>query len=302
MLKIAIIGGTSFIAKSFISLLGAQDIVVKVWSRNGPNYVDYPEKKLDVNELLEYDFIFNFMGGGIQPGADISKKKLYEINAFAPMDLLNDLSDKKFKGTVVTFGSYFEIGVQKSKVPTSEYDLITSKLSAINDYAISKRLLTRYIHDNLVLESFEVKVMHLILPNVFGAGENEDRLLPYLIRQIKLNNSIQLSNGLQTRQYLHVDNIVLFLKEIVLSNSVESGVFNLGSPHILTIKKLVSIVKKEAIDRHMDVPTIEIGKLSTRDMHAGYLALDDNLIKSKYGWKNDFDIQSAIGKYFSYGN
>ena len=243
--KVAIIGSQSFLAtyiinafkkKTSLSLTGFSRV------KNDLNIdkhilFSFPQVDLDFEKLLDFDTIIYTVGRGIQQKTGESIESIYSVNAFLPIKILNFLFSKKFNGQFITFGSYFEIGYNNEYHFYSEDEVVLSANKVPNDYAASKRLLTCFISSR----DLNLKHYHLILPNIYGCGENENRIIPYLINSILKELPVKLTSGEQIRQYIHTSDVANLVVSIV-QNDYQSGIYNITQEQPLKIKDLVGKV------------------------------------------------------------
>lgn len=300
MKKVAIIGSTSFLARKLIERLGKEDFRIGLWNRNPSKnefLFSYPTSMPDVQELASFDYIFYLAGAGVQSSQKPSCAELYGINTIMPIQLISQLRDINYKGTFISFGSYFELGQSTITTAAKEEDIIYSTANAFNEYCKSKHLLSHFIQEQLN-DELSFSLVHFIIPNMYGKGENENRLLPYLIRNIKQKSPLILSHGTQLRQFLHVDDISSFLCKKVQEDKFESGIYNLGSEHIMSVAALVQNTVGLAEQLGYELPEIEFGKVERHDAKASYLALDDQKAKTELGWKPIKELEESIKEYF----
>lgn len=300
MKKVAIIGSTSFLARKLFERLVKEDVEIGLWNRNPLKkefLFSYPATMPDVQELVSFNYILYLAGAGVQSSQKPSCAELYGINTIIPIQLISQLRDTNYNGTFISFGSYFELGKSTITTAANEEDIIYSTAQAFNEYCKSKHLLSHFIQEQLN-EELSFSLVHFIIPNMYGKGENENRLLPYLIRNIKQNSPINLSHGTQLRQFLHVDDISSFLCRKVQEDKFESGIYNLGSKHIMSVAALVERTVELAEQLGYELPEIEFGKAERHDAQASYLALDDQKAKTELGWKPSKKLEESIKEYF----
>lgn len=247
MKKITIIGSNAFVATYLIAALADGKNRVRLFGKTPPYMLpdgfefcpfQLPGQPIDFETLLDEDLIVVTAAAGAQVGGRYDAQQTFAMNAFFPIQLLNFLNGRPdFKGAVVTFGSYFEIGANQSERPFSELQVVAAIGEVPNDYCSSKRLLSRFIANR----PLSVRHYHLFVTNIYGKGENANRLIPYLIENLTKNQPVKLTSGLQIRQYLHVEDLVGVLCDI-LENDYPSGIYNISRPEAVQVRDVVKTV------------------------------------------------------------
>ena len=254
---------------------------LNVYGRTAPQKHSYTQfiktdllsDNLDYAALAKSDIIIYAAGAGIQFHLKENSDSVYKLNVFVPVQICNHLKDLKFKGTFVTFGSYFEIGENLEDLAFTEIDILQTKLKAPNDYVISKRMLTRFF------SSFQSTFtsLHFILPTIYGETESNYRLIPYTLRSINENQELRLTSGEQVRQYIYINDIAQLLFETI-DSTIESGVYNVCGVEEFSVKQLVTKLfnlcnkelpenifgKSQRIDTGMKILKLNGTKLSTK--------------------------------------
>lgn len=244
--KIAIIGSNGFLASAFGQILTQQGHTVSVFGRGVPtnyrvqNY--FQISLLDISEighkLAKHEIIIYCAGAGIQFHKHENEKTVYDLNLLIPIKICYELNKLQYEGTFITFGSYFEIGVNTNyELLYNEVDIQNSNLIAPNDYTISKRLLTKFTTSYRPV----FKHLHFILPTIFGENESEYRLIPYTIKSILTRADISFTSGDQLRQYIYVNDVVELISLAVQQN-IAGGVYNIGGTEQYLVKDLVSLL------------------------------------------------------------
>jgi nucleoside-diphosphate-sugar epimerase len=240
-MKVAIVGSNSFLAEYIIRILVRHNIEPALYGTTSSiefplleyTAFKFPEQPIDYKDLLEYDAVIYTAGAGIQANLNETTEIIYELNSFLPIRLATMLSVNNFKGKLITFGSYFEIGNETTERYYSENEVISSVKKVPNDYCASKRILSRFFSNDQNLDFY-----HLILPNIYGKGENPQRIIPYLINSLKNNEDIKLTSGEQVRQYIHATDVAKTIFDIINEN-YQKGFYNLCRPEPIQIKELV---------------------------------------------------------------
>lgn len=290
MVKTAIIGSTSFLGKNLIPILHKEGHVITLFSRkkNTENHeclwFSLPDAIPDLGIFLKFDIIVFAVAAGVQSSNKCSTDEIYELNAFFPIKFAIFLNANMFKGKYITFGSYFEIGSQAAHKNFTEKDLVLSDFRVPNAYCVSKRLLTRFVNDSLL----ELKHYHIILPSIYGRNENENRLIPYIIKNLKTNSGFELTSGNQIRQYLHIFDVCYFIL-LLCSKNVEKGMYNLSPEENIRVKDLV-----EMIFNHFNKdPQKALGMAKRKDESMQILLLDNTKAKD-LGWNPTISLNAGI--------
>lgn len=286
--RIAILGGNSFLASYVQKYFADVSHEVDSFQRNGEFKLEYPSFVPPIDILLKYDTIIITASAGVQSGKVETDQIILGLNAFYPIQLIMELEKYNYKGKVVTFGSYFEIGNCGEDKFLNEYEVIHSDLDTRNLYALSKRLLSRFCSSY----SGPVAWYHLILPSVYGKGENPSRLIPYLIGSVQAGNTIKVTKGAQVRQYLHASDVVSFI-DYFHKEQISPGIYNLSPDESLTIAALRSLVIEMVASDSKFVMEIIQG----RDENMRILQLDSSKARS-YGWLPSTRLKKGIQSYF----
>lgn len=291
-MKVALIGGNSFIARSIAQsdVFSSCDIYccARENNQNAPNYIKFTYPDVDFSFLLDFDVIINCIGVGVQSGNVVSATEMYDSNAFFPIKLIDYLDKNKYQGALVTFGSYFEIGDCSEDKFFDEEMLSSTSLSVPNDYCISKRLLSRFITSKKV----DFPLFHLIIPSVYGPSENTNRLIPYTINSIQQGAELEFSEGLQIRQFLHVSDLAQAIYTLI-DVLPESGIYNVASSDIYSVRELITIIG-DAMG--VEIPAECFGRKKTRDTSLKFLKLNGDKLY-RLGFKPNIDIKSGILGY-----
>jgi nucleoside-diphosphate-sugar epimerase len=297
MQTISIIGGNSFLAMRIRKhLVKDANVQVQVFGTNvellssRETQFDFrlPEQQLDFEKLLKSDTILYCAGAGVQSSKKYASETLYDVNLFEPIRLLLRLGEDGFKGNVITFGSYFEIGNNSDKQSFQENDVIHSKHLVANEYARSKRLLSQFIDS----ASFTFNQYHLILASIYGLGENENRLIPYLVKQMQENKPVHVSSGEQIRQYIHVTDVINLLTEL-FKGRIITGIYNVAGRETISVRTLVETVAAQIQPN----ATITFGEVSKTDQSMAILNIATNKISAQSSWLPTITLKQGINEY-----
>lgn len=251
--------------------------------------INFMEESLDYESIIAADMIIYAVGAGIQSNLKEKNDLIYNLNTTIPVNICNKLKEFGYAGCFVTFGSVFEIGESEKRMPFSERDIITALNKAPNDYAVSKRMLTRFI------DSYQHEFIHwhFIIPTIYGEKENPKRLVPYTINAIKNGEPLHFTAGDQTRQYIHVSEIPRII-ELAFSKEMPSGIYNIEGKETMTVKEIVNLIHCVYGKK---VPVDCFGSTSRSDVGMKYLALDGSKLKQAIGFNAIVKMEDVIKRY-----
>ncbi|TGD82998.1 NAD-dependent epimerase/dehydratase family protein [Hymenobacter wooponensis] len=298
-MKVAIIGSNSLLASYVIDEFSKEEnYQLVLFGKEAKdderdniifNLFQYPQIKVELSSLLDCDVIVYCAATGVQAGGKADSDIIYDVNAFYPIKILNYLSENGFSGKWVSFGSYFEIGDTSQVSPLNEEQVLSSYFNIPNHYCSSKRLLTKFIVNNI----YNVKVFHFVLPTIYGERENPNRLIPYIINSLQKGQPMKLSAGTQIRQYLHCADVASMVR-LIAENDLPIGIYNLANEAPIQIATLVkyifSIFNRDA--------TPFLGTANTRDESMKYLAISSEKASAQIPeWRPSIGIEEGIRRY-----
>lgn len=206
-------------------------------------HVDLVKVPLDVIPLLDSDVIIYAAGAGVQAALHADSGLMYQLNMKVPIDITLNLKKQNYRGIYISFGSYMEIGMNDENAKAfTEEEIICSLLPVTNDYALSKRLYSRYMADLWV----EYTYWHFILPNMFSYDDFKPgtRLIPYVLQYLQaykqgLNpEEPRFSAGNQTREFILMEDVFAIISKSV-ETGLPSGIYNMGGGEFQSIRELI---------------------------------------------------------------
>lgn len=297
-MKISIIGSDSFLAGYIIRELIKTSAELKLFGISEEIFPElsftkfsFPSLPIKIDLLLESNAVIYCAGAGIQSNLIEDKELIYELNAFQPIKIFNQLIKNNFIGKFISFGSYFEIGDSQNEQSFNEKDLLSSRLAVPNDYCISKRIFSRFL-DSV---NSKIQFFHFILPNIYGKNENKSRIIPAVIQSIRSGIPMAFTTGTQVRQYLHVQDIANQVCNCVFEN-FNPGIYNLTNSERITVKDLILKIYKE-MEAYELIPVLNFGREERSDNKMPFLLLDDSKAKANLSWNPKINIKRGIKSY-----
>ena len=126
---------------------------------------------------------------------------------------------------------------------------------------------------------------------VYGPYQKFDRLVPYVIKSCLENKKFNCSDGLQLRDFLHVEDLTNLFEKIINSNSIKHGVYNVGTGKPVKIKKIILLIN-ELIKKGKPI----FGKKKMRSDEIS--SLYPNVIKvcRNFNWKPRISLLPGLKK------
>lgn len=169
--------------------------------------------------------------------------------------------------------------------------------SYLSDYTLSKRHSLEWIQ--LLAKSSSCKVVNMKIFHMYGENDSPQKFISSIIKKIKKNVSIiDLTPGLQTRDFIYVKDVVAAFEHVV--NSIEClnqyQDFDIGTGKSHTIKELTNLIKEVTNSSTM----LNFGGLPYRDGEIMESKVE-NFGLNKIGWKSNYSLKEAITKVISVG-
>lgn len=247
-MKVVILGAEGFVGKNLFEDLA------KTFSIHGstrktdlpaqPNTFYFDLVNHDTWEVLlsiNPDVIINCIGYGVVKN-QTDVKQMIDVNYLSTVRLYEYIGKNLPAAYLVHIGTAFEYDLQQNQL-TEE-----SRCTPLTYYGLSK-----YMASNYLLQSQHIKVYSIIRPfNMFGPYEHVSKIIPTLITAQRLKTPVQLSEGLQKRDYVFVKDLSTLVIALINDPSVRQHVINAGSGRLFSLRELA-----EEIAQH--IPQFETG-------------------------------------------
>lgn len=158
--------------------------------------------------------------------------------------------------------------------------------------------------DLLVLSyarTFEIDAVVTRCTNNFGLNQNREKLIPKLICDILNGRNLTIySDGLNVREWVHVDDHVSALIALLDANKLNSKVYNIGSGIRKTNLEIVDLIMKVS-----EISDAVVEHTKDRPGHDFRYAVSSKLIHDELKWapRNnlEFGIEQLVRKFKSTG-
>lgn len=122
---------------------------------------------------------------------------------------------------------------------------------------------------------------------LYGPAENEQRLVPGLIKSLMQGEEFPITPGEQIRDYLHVEDVAAALW--TLANQQADGIFNVCSGFPITIRQFAETVGELLSSGHL----IKFGALPYRDWEAMFICGDNQKLR-RLGWSPRYALRDGL--------
>ena len=238
--RILITGGTGFIGYHL-----AKRCLDLKWSVDSISIKSPPKKrklkkvkylKFDIskkNNLIKnlssnYDYIVNLAGYVDHTNKEKTMKSHFNGCKNLAMFFLN----KKIK-KFIQIGSSVEYG--KTKSPQKENFKNSKKIHST--YGVAKLLSTKFLLGLTKKKNFPATIIRLY--QVYGPKQDANRIIPITITNAINNKKFNCSEGIQSRDFLYIDDLINAIIKILKNKNVCGEIINIGSGKPIKIKKLI---------------------------------------------------------------
>jgi nucleoside-diphosphate-sugar epimerase len=240
---------------------------------------------LDSSELRQLfndvrpSVIFNLAGYGVDP-MERDEKLGEEINAELPRricDALRNHSDSLLihAGTALEYGiATGNLAEETEPQPTTWYGQ------------------TKLAGTKTILES-SVRSIVARLFTVYGPGEHRGRLLPSLIEAAENKREIDLTAGIQKRDFTYVQDVADGLIRLAGLRHEQSTLVNLATGKLHTVREFV-----ETAAHTLQIPQklLHFGKLPTRESEMHHENVSTERLRNLIKWTPSTTIEVGIQK------
>ena len=290
--SILIAGGTGFIGQNLVKrcIRNKFDITILSTSIKKVKFKNLKLIKCDISKKKElskklnnkrFDYVVNLAGY-----VDHSKKiKTTKSHYNGCKNLTNYFKGKQIE-KFIQIGSSVEYG--KIKSPQTE-NKTTSEKKLKSYYGLAKLKSTNYLLNLNKKNFFPFTILRFFL--VYGPGQLDNRLIPYVILNCLKNNYFKNSKGIQLRDFLFIDDAVDSIMKCLTNIESNGQIINICSGKPVKIKTIIIKINK-IIKKGKPL----FGKIKLRPDEP--LNLYSNYLKAKkfLNWKPKVSLNDGLNR------
>lgn len=297
MQTVLITGSTGFIGSNITRTLlergGYRVFATHRYNSKFNRCIDYYDKVNWINtedtkwQELFLDFKIDIIIHTAWQGVSANEREDWEVqysNFIFSKQLFEFARDKEVP-KIIVLGSQAEYGIYGDKVNEDKIPFPTES------YGIVK-LLTLYYLKNIA-EKKNIDWYWIRVFSVYGRDENDNWLLPSVIKSLLSGNPIELTKGLQKYDYLHIEEFVNSLLKVVDCESNFSGVYNICSGIPIEIKTLI---QKISLLIPGSEPLLKFGAIPYRKNQNMYMVGENKKFERVFGPIYKCDMDSNLMK------
>jgi nucleoside-diphosphate-sugar epimerase len=288
--KILIFGGTGFIGYHLCKKALKNKFKVLSISKNPPlkkrklkkiNYINLDATKINSFKKIsrDCDIIINAAGYGSHLRGK-KGKTLYNDHILIVKNIIKYFKGKTIK-KIIQIGSSSEYSKHNSRINEN------FKANPISYYGKAKLCITKFLQNEYNRKKLPVTIFRIF--QAYGPKQDENRLIPYVIKNLKNKKNVFLTNGKQIRDFCFIDDLINAIFLSINNKNTNGQVINLGSGRKIKVEQIVKKIFKK----------IKKGKLifNVRDLHHGEQKIilpDISKAKKLLRWKPKILLENGL--------
>jgi len=251
-MKIFLTGSTGFVGANIARRLLSEGHEVHLSIRKGANTWRLQDvlPQLNIHEIDLRDYtglckamksispesVIHMATYGAYPRIQTDFDKIFETNMVGTVNLVRACDSVKYETFINTSSS-------------SEYGLVRKKMSEndppapVNYYGATKAGATIFCQTHTKITGAPIVTVRLF--SVFGPYEEPSRLVPSTIKHCLCNEKLEMTSGLQKRDFIYTQDIEDAYIELMKKPEIKGEVINIGTGNQYTVREMVEAIAKE---------------------------------------------------------
>ncbi len=242
-----LIGGSGFIGKNLVRLL-CHNYSITVFDKyiDETFFVNYPSIQTVTMDLATEkisdcyatpDYIIN-LASIVTAERNLSLfDELISSNLKVLLNLFERFKEDKTLKLFIQFGSSEEYGSEGSPFKEDNREKPNSP------YALIKQLTTNTAL--MLYRNYNFPATVVRPGNLFGPGQNENKFIPYIIKQLRENKPLNVSPCEQKRDFIYIEDFVHYIQDIIKHyKNVIGEIINISSGISISLREIIEFYKK----------------------------------------------------------
>lgn len=164
----------------------------------------------------------------------------------------------------------------------------TSLPDNVSPYSLTKNTFVKLAK---LTASSNVKFINLSLEHFYGVGDSDNKFTAYVVNSLLKNQDLNLTEGLQRRDFIHIDDVVEAYVTIVerFSELANDETIDIGSGEAPTIRSFVETLRRLT----GSTSNVNFGAVPTRPNEPALSCADISRISS-LGWKCQYNLECGL--------
>jgi UDP-glucose 4-epimerase len=297
--RVLVTGGTGFIGSHLTRRLVAEGAEIHAITTRVS--ATYPWRLLDVREGISLYPVDLTDAGAVEAlVAQVRPTHVFHLAADTHVgrswQRIDECLQTNVRGTVTLLSAVAAHGCERFvHVSTSDvYGRVEvpfredAAVNPMSPYAASKYAAECYCLMFHRSRSWPVVVLRPF--NAYGPAQSPDRVIPELIVRALLGEDVELTQGLQTREFNYVEDLVEGMVRAACAPGIEGEVFNLGCGEEVAIREVVGMVL-ELLGNPIEA---RFGALPERPGEITRVLSDSSRARERLGWVPQVALRDGL--------
>ena len=302
MEKILVTGGAGFIGSNFVHYILDKHPDVSIVNLDKLTYAGNPANISDLKDNPKHKFVHGDICDracveGCMSGVDAVVNFAAETHVDRSIMYAGDFIRTDVEGAFILLEasrrykikrfvqiSTDEVYGEAPLRPSVEPDPLMPK----SPYAASKAGADRLVFSYFA--TYQLPVVISRCSNNFGPFQYPEKLIPLFVTQVLDNKPVPIyGSGKNTRDWVHVLDHCHAIEMLLFNSGDDGEVYNIGTGFEKSILDITDIIFKE-----LKSPESLKNYVQDRAGHVGRHAVNSDKFRKKYGWKPQYEFDSAI--------
>jgi len=226
-------GASGFIGRALVRRLDSEGhSVIGLNTKNG-DIAD--QATLHPFHKSEIQHVFHLAGRSFVPQSWSEPLEFHRVNTMGTLNILEFCRERQIP---LTYVSAYLYGQSLEQPIREDHPLVPN-----NPYSLSKLQAEMACEFYARMQGLKVTVIRPF--NVYGFGQNEDFLIPAILRQVLSTDEIKVQDLAPKRDYLYIDDLVELLLA-TLNAPPGYNVYNGGTGFSLSVADVIAAIQAEA--------------------------------------------------------